>query len=236
MINRTITGFLVVLLLASYSALAFGQSASQKSHKLSSKSGKSTYKYPASKKSYKSSANTNLFNKHKEFHNKYYKPHPGTKAYNQKYYGNYGHSKKHYYKNHKKHYNYYGYKPYYKPYGGYVYYGYNDYYPEDYYYEDVPYDGYGSTLGTVPERRSNLDVNNYVYGPDYDIYPESYPEDGYEYPDEYQNAPDSYSYAPEPERRTIYIWTDERGVEHFVNDPDLVPEEFRGDLRVVEEY
>lgn len=241
MVYRTFSIVIVVLMLASFSQVAFGQSFGQKSTKLSSKSGKTTYKYPSGKKSHGSFNKSNPFNKHqqlhnkhyinpKDFHNKYYKPHPGTKAYNDKYYG-----KKHYYKN-KKHYNYYGYKPYYRP-RTYVYYGYNDYYPDDYYYyDDIPYDGYGSTLGTVPERRSNLEVNNYVYGPDYDIYPESYPEDTYEYPDEYQSAPDSYSYAPEPDRRTIYIWTDDRGVEHFVNDPDLVPEEFRGDLRVVEEY
>ncbi len=232
MIKRTITGLMVLFLLAFLSPLAFGQSASHKSNKLSSKSGKTAFKYPANKKSYNSFGNTNLFNKHKEFHNKYYKPHPGTKAYNEKYYGNHGHGKKHYYKNHKKHYNYYGYKPYYRAYGGYV------YYPDDYYgYEDIPYDGYGSTLGTVPERRSNLEVNNYVYGPDYGIdKPDYYPEDVYEYPGEYQSTPDSYSYAPESERRTIYIWTDDRGIEHFVNDPDLVPEQFRRDLRVVEEY
>ena len=116
-----------------------------------------------------------------------------------------------------------------------MYFGYN-YYPEDYYlYEDVPYDGYGSTLGTVPRRPSNLEVNNYVYGPDYESYdPGYYPEEQYRYKDEY--VQDDYSYVPDSERRTIYIWTDDRGVEHFVNDPDLVPDQFWEDVRVVDEY
>jgi len=233
---KTLTAVLLVLILISLSQFVLAQNLNQKSSKLGYKSGQS--KYPTGNKSHSSSTNTNLFNKHKEFHNKYYKPHPGTKAYEQKYYGNY-YGKKHYYKNHNKHYsyNYYGYKPYYKP-RSYVYYGYNDYYPEDYYgYEDIPYGGYGSTLGTVPERRSNLEVNNYVYGPDYrGNAAEYYPEDVYEYSDDYQDTQDGYSYAPEPGNRTIYIWTDEHGVEHFVNDPDLVPDQLRGDLRVVEEY
>jgi len=237
MINKTITAALLVLMLSFFSPLAFGQTLGHKSSKSGFKSGQ--FKYPAGKKSHGSTGNTNLFNKHNEFHNKYYKPHPGTKAYNQKYYGNYGYGKKHYYKNQNKYYNYnyYGYRPYYKP-RGYVYYGYNDYYPEDYYgYEEIPYDGYGSTLGTVPERRSNLDVNNYVYGPDYENYDtEYYPEDVYEYSDDYQATTDDYTYVPKPGNRTIYIWTDDRGVEHFVNDPNLIPEQFKGDLRIVEEY
>jgi len=237
MIYRTIKPLLFLLMLTSLPLFAFGQGIGQKNTKLGSKSGHS--RYPTGQKSHGSSTNTNLFNKHQEFHNKYYKPHPGTQAFNQKGYGNYGYGNNHYYKNHQKHYNYnyYGYKPYYKP-RGYVYYGYNDYYPGDYYgYEDIPYDGYGSTLGTVPERRSNLDVNNYVYGPDYqDEEPEYYPEDVYEYSEDSQYGPEDYSYAPEPGSRTIYIWTDNRGVEHFVNDPNLVPERYRGDLRVVEEY
>lgn len=231
MINKTISALILLFMLISVADLALGQ---QKA--LSSKGGKATYKYPA-KKSTK--GNTNLFNKHQQFHNKhyrshqdfhnkYYKPHPGTKAYNDKYYGN-KHGKKHYYKKHKKH----GY--YNKPHGGYVYYGYNNYYPGDYYYEDIPYDGYGSTLGTVPRRPSNLEVNNYVYGPDYENNDQGYyPEDQYGYQGDY--VQEDYSYAPGPESRTIYIWTDEFGVEHFVNDPNLVPDQFWGDVRIVDEY
>jgi hypothetical protein len=242
MIYKTVTGVLFILMIASTTPLAFGQSLGHKSSKSRFHSGQS--KYPTSNKGHGFSGNTNLFNKHqqlhnkhyvspKDFHNKHYQPIPGTKAYEQKYYG-----KQHYYKSHNKRYNYYGHKPYNQPYGGYVYYGYNNYYPDDYYvYEDVPYDGYGSTLGTVPRRPNNLDVNNYVYGPDYDSYEPGYdPEEQYEYPDVYEEPLGDYSNAPGSANRAIYVWTDNSGVEHFVNDPDIVPDEFWSQVRVVEEY
>ena len=244
MIYKTVTGVLFILMLASITPLAFGQSLGHKSSKSGFKSGQSKYKYPTGNKSHGYSGSTNLFNKHQEFHNKYYKSHqelhnkhykpiPGTKAYEQKYYG-----KQHYYKSHKKRYNYYGHKPYNQPYGGYVYYGYDNYYPPDNYgyeYRDPYY--YGSTLGTVPERRSNLDVNPYRGRPEYRGNEEAYyPEDVYEYPEVYEEPPGAYSNAPDPGGQTIYVWTDNSGVEHFVNDPDIVPDEFWGQVRVVEEY
>ena len=204
-LNRTITFCLLAILLVSFSSSAFAQSS-----KLSSKGGKTSFKYPSGKKSHGSFNKSNPSNKHHElhnkhfkshkgFHNKHYKPHPGTKAYNDKYYGKKGYGKEALLQEQTK-----IRLPRFKPYGGNVYYGYNDYYPEDYYYDEIPYDGYGSTLGTVPERRSNLEANNYVYGPDYGIYPEAYPEEVYEYEDD-------YSYAPDNERRNIFIWTDEYG-------------------------
>ena len=244
MIYKTITAALFVLMLFTLSPFTFGKDLHQKSSNPSYKGGQSKH-YGSSKghisSGYGSSHNTNLFDKHKTFHNKYYKNHPGTQNFKYYNYGSYGYGNSRYrnkHKNYNKHYyynSYYGDYPYYRP-GGYVSYGYDNYYTEPEYYgyeEEIPY-GYGSTLGTVPERRSNLDVNNYVYGPEYrDNNAEYYPEEGYGNSDDYQEAPGGYSYAPDPGGRTIYVWTDGSGVEHFVNDFGLVPDKFRDEVRLV---
>jgi len=236
MIYKTITTAFLVLILISLSQFSFAQSIQQNSSKLGYKSGH--VKHKSASKGY-GAYNTNLFDKHNAFHNKYYKPHPGTKAYEQKYYGNYGYGKERYYNKHKSHNKHYYNNHGYNPQGGNVYYGYDNYYPSpDYYgygYGDPYY--YGFTLGTVPERRSNLDVNPYRGRPEYRGNEEAYyPEDVYEYPEVYEEPTGDYSNAPGPANRTIYVWTDDTGVEHFVNDPDIVPDEFWGQVRVVEEY
>lgn len=143
---------------------------------------------------------------HKSFHKKHHNKYTGK---------NYG--KGHYYK-HGKHYNKYSY---YYP----NYYGYYPYQDSYVYYDPLyPY-GYGTTLGTVLERPSNLEVNQYINSRDRKSYKQYH-----QYGDE--PLPGYYSDSPSQEQ-VIYIWTDEDGVENYVNDLDLVPPEYRDEVRII---
>ncbi len=131
--------------------------------------------------------------------------HPGQKS------GHHGYA----YKHNKHHYkNYYGYSPYY---------GYPAYFPYD---SSIAFGEYGTTFGSGLSRPNNIEVNRYLQetrpsNTDEQI---SYPV----YPEEPRVE---YIYLPGPESSTIYVWTDEAGVDHYVNNIDLVPIEYRENIR-----
>lgn len=114
----------------------------------------------------------------------------------------------------------------------YGYYGY--YYPNDYSYSDPEHPfGYGTTLGTTLSRESNIDANR-------DLAKPGQPDNArtYEEVEVYTDySPGSYGaynpYGKPAESRTIYIWTDESGVDNYVNDPGLVPPAQRENVRII---
>ena len=114
----------------------------------------------------------------------------------------------------------------------YGYYGY--YYPNDYSYSDSEHPlGYGTTLGTTLSRESNIEVNQGLAKPGQSDNVRTY-EDVEVYTD---YSPGSYGaydpYGKPAESRTIYIWTDENGVDNYVNDLGLVPPAQRENVRII---
>ncbi|MCC6712719.1 MAG: hypothetical protein IT344_05085 [Candidatus Dadabacteria bacterium] len=111
----------------------------------------------------------------------------------------------------------------------YGYYGY--YYPNDYSYSDPEHPlGYGTTLGTTLSRESNIEVNRGLAKPVLPDSTRSY-EDVEVYSD---HAPGAYNPTGRPSGGgTIYVWTDENGVDNYVNDMDLVPTARRENVRII---
>ncbi len=214
-----------------------GHSASYGKHHRTNSHGKRHSGSHHHKHATKHKSHGKHLNPHQKFHNKYYRPHPDSLPFTEsnslgmKGYGITKHrTKKHNHKRHrhKKHHNphYYDYQ--YDPY----YPGYT-YYPSDYgvYGSTVIIDGYDSEYYGYYGRPSNLEVNGYIK-PDYDQ--ELYLEPTEEY---YYEEP-IYEEAVEPVQDeslsdVIYVWTDDEGVEHYTNDPDLIPEYYSDTVRVV---
>ena len=121
------------------------------------------------------------------------------------------------YKHNKHHYKkYYGYNPYY---------GYPAYFPYD---NSIAISEYDTTFGTGLSRPNNIEVNRYLQEtrPSKTDYQSSSPV--------YTEEPSvEYIYIPRPESSTIYVWTDEAGVDHYVNDIDLVPAKYRENISSV---
>jgi hypothetical protein len=111
----------------------------------------------------------------------------------------------------------------------YGYYGY--YYPNDYSYSDSEHPlGYGTTLGTTLSRESNIEVNQGLAKPGPSNNARAY-EDVEVYSD---YAPGAYNPSGQPAGNgTIYVWTDENGVDNYVNDIDLVPTAKRESVRII---
>ncbi|HML95255.1 MAG TPA: hypothetical protein PKC29_07475 [Thermodesulfobacteriota bacterium] len=111
----------------------------------------------------------------------------------------------------------------------YGYYGY--YYPNDYSYSDPEHPlGYGTTLGTTLSRESNIEVNRGLAKPGPSNNVQTY-EDVEVYSD---YAPGAYNPAGQPSGSgTIYVWTDEDGVDNYVNDIELVPAARRESVRII---
>ena len=111
----------------------------------------------------------------------------------------------------------------------YGYYGY--YYPNDYSYSDSEHPlGYGTTLGTTLSRESNIEVNQGLAKPGQSNSTRNY-EDVEVY---YDYAPGAYNPAGQPSGNgTIYVWTDENGVDNYVNDIELVPASRREGVRTI---
>lgn len=114
----------------------------------------------------------------------------------------------------------------------YGYYGY--YYPNDYSYSDPEHPlGYGTTLGTTLSRESNIDANRDLAKPGRPDNVRTY-EDVEVYTDYPPGAYGAYGPSGQAaESRTIYIWTDENGVDNYVNDPGLVPAAERENVRII---
>ncbi len=114
----------------------------------------------------------------------------------------------------------------------YGYYGY--YYPNDYSFSDPEHPlGYGTTLGTTLSRESNIDANRDFAKPGQPDNVRTY-EDVEVYTDYSPGAYGAYdAYGQPAESRTIYIWTDENGVDNYVNDIDLVPSAQRENVRTI---
>lgn len=114
----------------------------------------------------------------------------------------------------------------------YGYYGY--YYPNDYSYSDPEHPlGYGTTLGTTLSRESNIDANRDLAKPGQPNNVRTY-EDVEVYTDYSAGSYEAYGSSGRPaESRTIYIWTDENGVDNYVNDPGLVPLAQRENVRII---
>ena len=114
-------------------------------------------------------------------------------------------------------------------YPAYGYYGY--YYPNDYSYSDSEHPlGYGTTLGTTLSRESNIEVNQGLAKPGQSNDARNY-EDVEVY---YDYAPGAYNPAGQPSGNgTIYVWTDDNGVDNYVNDIELVPASRRESVRTI---
>lgn len=121
--------------------------------------------------------------------------------------------------------------PFFPPFGYYGYYSpYSDYYAE----VDPDYPlGYGTTLGTSLERQSNLEVNQYFVKPPLEPRAQPYPAAGDTYAEEQYDAAYEYYAPPSSGSRVIYIWTDENGVDNYVNDPDLIPDGQIDNVRIM---
>ncbi len=111
----------------------------------------------------------------------------------------------------------------------YGYYGY--YYPNDYSYSDSEHPlGYGTTLGTTLSRESNIEVNQGLAKPGQSNSTQTY-EDVEVY---YDYAPGAYNPDGQPSGNgTIYVWTDDNGVDNYVNDIELVPTSKRESVRII---
>ena len=111
----------------------------------------------------------------------------------------------------------------------YGYYGY--YYPNDYSYSDSEHPlGYGTTLGTTLSRESNIEVNQGLAKPGQSNNTQTY-EDVEVY---YDYAPGAYNPAGQPlGNGTIYVWTDDNGVDNYVNDIEHVPASKRESVRII---
>ena len=220
-----VTVFYLFLILA---GAAYGQTGMKKSGNARHHPGYSTAdKSHTAKKSYSKHQNGNLFNKHRAFHHTYYKSHEAYGGNSYKASRDHKHDRKHdrgYHKHaHGKHREFYNnYEPYY--YGPVIYY--NDFEPYGYY-------GYDTTLGTYPRRPSNVEVNRYLdeyYGG------EDYQEQEPYLTDPYYEDEGEYVYDSDDGQREIYVFVDEYGVEHYVNDMDTVPEEYIEEVRTVTRY
>ncbi len=233
--NNLLSSFIVVILILSFPVWLQGQGLSQKSGNPGQKTGQQkqskNIQSHTHNPSAKSGQNSDRFNKRQSVGNNSYENHSGSL--NKNYDGKYSykkHNKRRDYKHrgrYKKYYPYYF--PYYYSYSGY------SYYPDYYMYDDPDYPyGYGTTLGSTLERPSNLEVNRYG---------DQTEERGYDgqgdtagdvpYARDVYGTYTEYYGPPPSEEQTIYIWVDENGIENYVNDLDLVPLEYRNDVRIL---
>lgn len=216
----SVTVFYLFLILA---GAAYGQSGMKKSGNARHSPGySSAAKSHTAEQSYTKNQNGNLFNKHRAFHNKYYKSHDAYGGNSYKARRDHNHDRGNYKHTHGKHRKFYNkYDPYY--YGPVIYY--DDLQPYGYY-------GYDTTLGTYPRRPSNVEVNRYL--------DEYYGGEQYEQQDSYVTEPffeeGEYVYESGDGPQNIYIFADEYGVEHYVNDIYMVPEEYLEEVRTVTRY